>query len=55
MQPDEPPAAARCCLSVQVVSSALVELLNKYERTPELVAEVLRYSVAHWDDARLVS
>lgn len=37
-----------------MVSAALAELLNKYERTPELVAELLRYSVATWDDARLV-
>lgn len=40
---------------LEVVASTLVELLAKHEHTPELVAELLRYSAdATWGDARLV-
>ena len=37
------------------VSTALVDLLNKHEHTPAPVAELLRYSIAQYDDARLAS
>ena len=37
------------------VAAALVELLNQFEHTPTMVAEILRYSVAEWDDGRLAA
>lgn len=40
---------------LEQVASSLVDALNKFEHTPPLVAELLRYSVAQWDDGRLVS
>ena len=40
---------------LEAVSSALVELLNQYEHTPIVVAEILRHSVAEWDDGRLAA
>ncbi|GAB4818223.1 hypothetical protein N2152v2_005269 [Parachlorella kessleri] len=40
---------------LEVVTSMLAELLAKYDHTPELVAELLRYSVATWDDTRLAA
>ena len=40
---------------VDEVAGALVELLNQYEHTPTMVAEILRYSVAEWDDGRLAA
>lgn len=39
---------------LDAVAGALIDALNKYEHTPPLVAELLRYSVAQWDDGRLV-
>ena len=39
---------------LEVVTSTVAELLAKYDHTPEPVAELLRYSVATWDDTRLV-
>lgn len=39
---------------MDAVAAALVDSLNKYEHTPALVAELLRYSIAQWDDGRLV-
>jgi condensin complex subunit 1 len=40
---------------LDAVSSALVDLLNQYEHTPVVVAEILRHSVAEWDDGRLAA
>ncbi len=40
---------------VDEVAAAVVELLNQFEHTPTMVAEILRYSVAEWDDGRLAA
>ena len=40
---------------VDEVAAAMVDLLNQYEHTPVMVAEMLRYSVAEWDDGRLAA
>ena len=40
---------------IDAVAAALVDLLNQYEHTPAMVAEILRYSVAEWDDGRLAA
>ena len=40
---------------LDAVSAAMVDLLNQYEHTPAMVAEMLRYSVAEWDDGRLAA
>lgn len=40
---------------LEPVAGALVDALNRFEHTPPLVAELLRYSVAQYDDGRLVS
>lgn len=40
---------------VDEVAAAVVELLNQYEHTPTMVAEILRYSIAEWDDGRLAA
>ena len=40
---------------LDAVAGALVDALNRFEHTPPLVAELLRYSVAQFDDGRLVS
>lgn len=37
------------------VAAALVDALNGHEHTPPLVAELLRYSMAQWDDGRLAA
>ena len=39
---------------LDAVAATLVDALNRFEHTPPLVAELLRYSVAQWDDGRLV-
>lgn len=39
---------------LDAVTGALVDALNRFEHTPPLVAELLRYSVAQFDDGRLV-
>lgn len=36
------------------VAASMVDCLNKYEHTPPLVAELLKYSVVQFDDGRLV-
>lgn len=36
------------------VSAALVDLITQFEHTPAAIAEIVRYSVAEWDDVRLV-
>lgn len=36
------------------MTSALVDLVSKQEHTPAPVAELLRYSIATYDDGRLV-
>ncbi|KAI8101453.1 hypothetical protein M9435_001559 [Picochlorum sp. BPE23] len=40
---------------LDAVSAAMVDLLNQYEHTPAMVAEMLRYSVSEWDDGRLAA
>ena len=40
---------------LDAVSATLVDALNRFEHTPPLVAELLRYSVAQWDDGRLAA
>ena len=40
---------------VDAVAAALVDLLNQYDHTPSVVAEMLRYSIAEWDDGRLAA
>ncbi len=40
---------------VDEVAAAMVDLLNQYDHTPVMVAEMLRYSVAEWDDGRLAA
>lgn len=37
------------------VVAALVDAINSYEHTPALVADILRHSVAHWDDTTLAT
>lgn len=49
---------AACALKYQQlesVASALVDVLNRHEHSPPLVAELLRYSVAQFDDGRLAA
>jgi hypothetical protein len=49
---------AACALKygqLESVASALVDALAKHEHTPPLVAELLRFSVAHYDDGRLAA
>lgn len=40
---------------LDAVSAAMVDLLNQYEHSPAMVAEMLRYSVSEWDDGRLAA
>ena len=40
---------------LECVAATLVDALNRHEHTPPLVAELLKYSIAQWDDGRLVS
>lgn len=40
---------------VDAVAAAMVDLLNQYEHTPSVIAEMLRYSIAEWDDGRLAA
>ncbi len=40
---------------LDAVAATLVDALNRFEHTPPLVAELLRYSVAQWDDGRLAA
>ncbi len=40
---------------VDAVAAAMVDLLNQYEHTPPVIAEMLRYSIAEWDDGRLAA
>lgn len=40
---------------IDAVAAAMVDLLNQYEHTPSVIAEMLRYSVSEWDDGRLAA
>lgn len=40
---------------MDAVAGALVDVLNKYEHTPAVVAETLRYSIRQFDDGRLAA
>lgn len=39
---------------IDAVSAALVDLLNQFEHTASVVADIVTYSVSEFDDARLV-
>ena len=40
---------------LDAVAGALVDALNKYEHTPTIIAETLRYSIDQYDDGRLAA